>query len=102
MLLLLSAVVITSSIFLFSSVVVDTMLVLFAARLRRLLSALLWLSSYFIISLFVLQWGAFFAVAGGVAYAFSPLYRGLTVQFKTCVSTSMQPRICISSQTRLL
>lgn len=29
------------------------------------------------------QWGAFFAVAGGVAYAVSPLYRGLTVQFKT-------------------
>ncbi|KAJ8108151.1 hypothetical protein OPT61_g8372 [Boeremia exigua] len=29
------------------------------------------------------KWGAFFAVAGGVAYATSPLYRGLTVQFKT-------------------
>jgi len=32
------------------------------------------------------QWGAFFAVAGGVAYAFSPVYKGLTVQFKTYVS----------------
>jgi hypothetical protein len=31
------------------------------------------------------QWGAAFAVFGGVAYAFSPLYRGLTVQFKTYV-----------------
>ncbi|CAN9387043.1 unnamed protein product [Alternaria alternata] len=31
------------------------------------------------------KWGAFFAVAGGVAYAFSPVYKGLTVQFKTYV-----------------
>jgi hypothetical protein len=31
------------------------------------------------------QWGAFFAVAGGVAYAFSPVYKGLTIQFKTYV-----------------
>jgi hypothetical protein len=29
------------------------------------------------------KWGAFFAVAGGAAYAMSPVYRGLTVQFKT-------------------
>ena len=35
---------------------------------------------------FKTQWGAFFAVAGGVAYAFSPVYKGLTVQFKTYVS----------------
>jgi hypothetical protein len=28
------------------------------------------------------QWGAFFAVAGGLAYGLSPVYRGLTVQFK--------------------
>ncbi|KAH7357477.1 hypothetical protein BKA66DRAFT_473348 [Pyrenochaeta sp. MPI-SDFR-AT-0127] len=34
------------------------------------------------------KWGAFFAVAGGVAYAFSPLYRGLTVQFKTYIQMS--------------
>jgi hypothetical protein len=31
------------------------------------------------------QWGAFFALAGGTAYAVSPVYRGLTVQFKTYV-----------------
>jgi len=36
---------------------------------------------------FKTQWGAFFAVAGGVAYAFSPVYKGLTVQFKTYVSS---------------
>ncbi|CAO2649659.1 Nn.00g070440.m01.CDS01 [Neocucurbitaria sp. VM-36] len=34
------------------------------------------------------KWGAFFAVAGGVAYAFSPLYRGLTIQFKTYIQMS--------------
>ncbi|KAF2994592.1 hypothetical protein E8E13_001823 [Curvularia kusanoi] len=34
------------------------------------------------------KWGAFFAVAGGVAYAMSPLYRGLTVQFKTYIQMS--------------
>ncbi|KAI4945809.1 hypothetical protein J4E91_007723 [Alternaria rosae] len=34
------------------------------------------------------QWGAFFAVAGGVAYAFSPVYKGLTVQFKTYIQMS--------------
>lgn len=28
------------------------------------------------------QWGLFSAVAGGVGYAFSPIYRGLTIQFK--------------------
>ncbi|PZD33754.1 DER1 domain containing protein [Pyrenophora tritici-repentis] len=32
------------------------------------------------------KWGAFFAVAGGVAYAFSPLYRGLTIQFRTTIT----------------
>jgi hypothetical protein len=31
----------------------------------------------------VVQWGAAFGVGAGIAYAFSPLYRGLTVQFKT-------------------
>ena len=36
-----------------------------------------------------LQWGAFFAVAGGVAYAFSPVYKGLTVQFKTYVLSNI-------------
>ncbi|KAH6866323.1 hypothetical protein BKA58DRAFT_363553 [Alternaria rosae] len=34
------------------------------------------------------KWGAFFAVAGGVAYAFSPVYKGLTVQFKTYIQMS--------------
>jgi hypothetical protein len=28
------------------------------------------------------QWGLFGAVVGAAGYAFSPLYRGLTVQFK--------------------
>ena len=28
------------------------------------------------------KWGAATAALGGVAWAFSPLYRGLTVQFK--------------------
>jgi hypothetical protein len=28
------------------------------------------------------QWGLFAAVAGGIAYGFSPVYRSLTVQFK--------------------
>lgn len=29
-----------------------------------------------------LKWGAGMAVLGGIGYAFSPVYRGLTVQFK--------------------
>lgn len=28
------------------------------------------------------KWGAAMAVLGGVGYAFSPIYRGLTIQFK--------------------
>ncbi|OCK75471.1 hypothetical protein K432DRAFT_397249 [Lepidopterella palustris CBS 459.81] len=28
------------------------------------------------------KWGAFAGVAGATAYAFSPVYRGLTIQFK--------------------
>ncbi|KAL5451410.1 hypothetical protein PMIN07_008611 [Paraphaeosphaeria minitans] len=35
-----------------------------------------------------LQWGTFSAVAGGVAYAFSPIYRGLTVPFKVYIQMS--------------
>ncbi|RYP76675.1 hypothetical protein DL771_001597 [Monosporascus sp. 5C6A] len=31
------------------------------------------------------KWGAMTAVLGGVAWVFSPLYRGLTVQFKVWV-----------------
>ena len=31
------------------------------------------------------KWGAFSAALGGVAYAYSPLYRGLTIQFKVYV-----------------
>ncbi|RAR14299.1 Der1-like protein [Stemphylium lycopersici] len=34
------------------------------------------------------KWGAFFAVAGGVAYTLSPVYRGLTIQFKTYIQMS--------------
>ena len=30
-----------------------------------------------------LKWGAAFAVLGGIGYTFSPIYRGLTIQFKT-------------------
>jgi hypothetical protein len=29
-----------------------------------------------------LKWGAIFGVLGGVAFAVSPIYRGLTFQFK--------------------
>jgi len=28
------------------------------------------------------KWGAAMAVLGGLGYAFSPIYRGLTIQFK--------------------
>lgn len=31
------------------------------------------------------KWGVFTAALGGLGYAFSPLYRGLTIQFKVCV-----------------
>ncbi|KAF2715211.1 hypothetical protein K504DRAFT_396343 [Pleomassaria siparia CBS 279.74] len=34
------------------------------------------------------KWGAFAAVAAGTAYAFSPLYRGLTIQFKVYLQMS--------------
>ncbi|KAH9872754.1 hypothetical protein J1614_005148 [Plenodomus biglobosus] len=34
------------------------------------------------------KWGALFAVGGGIAYAFSPFYRSLTVQFKTYIQMS--------------
>ncbi|KAF2639033.1 hypothetical protein P280DRAFT_499800 [Massarina eburnea CBS 473.64] len=35
-----------------------------------------------------LKWGAFSAVAGGVAYAMSPIYRSLTIQFKVYIQMS--------------
>jgi hypothetical protein len=31
------------------------------------------------------KWGVFTAALGGLGYAVSPLYRGLTIQFKVCV-----------------
>ncbi|KAF2446123.1 hypothetical protein P171DRAFT_471737 [Karstenula rhodostoma CBS 690.94] len=34
------------------------------------------------------KWGSFAAVAAGVAYAFSPIYRGLTIQFKVYIQMS--------------
>ncbi|KAI1376584.1 hypothetical protein F4677DRAFT_82384 [Hypoxylon crocopeplum] len=34
------------------------------------------------------KWGAASAVLGGVGYVFSPLYRGLTVQFKVYLQMS--------------
>ncbi|KAF2474104.1 uncharacterized protein BDR25DRAFT_177846, partial [Lindgomyces ingoldianus] len=34
------------------------------------------------------KWGAFAVIAGGTAYAFSPLYRSLTVQFKVYIQMS--------------
>ncbi|CAJ2507536.1 Uu.00g087220.m01.CDS01 [Anthostomella pinea] len=34
------------------------------------------------------KWGAASAVLGGVGYAFSPLYRGLTIQFKVYLQMS--------------
>ena len=39
------------------------------------------------------QWGIFSAIAGGMGYAFSPLYRGLTFQFKVYVHPSIHPSI---------
>ena len=51
---------------------------------------------------FKTQWGAFFAVAGGVAYAFSPVYKGLTVQFKTYVSSFPLPCYSIDHPTNPL
>ncbi|KAH8733217.1 Der1-like family-domain-containing protein [Phaeosphaeriaceae sp. PMI808] len=44
------------------------------------------------------KWGAFFAVAGGAAYALSPVYRGLTVPFKTGrLSRSRKPHGRVST-----
>ncbi|KAF2868433.1 hypothetical protein BDV95DRAFT_129129 [Massariosphaeria phaeospora] len=34
------------------------------------------------------RWGAVAAVAGGLGFAFSPIYRGLTVQFKVFLQMS--------------
>ncbi|CAI6333407.1 unnamed protein product [Periconia digitata] len=34
------------------------------------------------------KWGTFSVVAGGVAYALSPIYRGLTIQFKIYIQMS--------------
>jgi len=36
-----------------------------------------------------IKWGAVTAVLGGIGYAVSPLYRGLTVQFKVYVFLSL-------------
>ncbi|KXJ93355.1 hypothetical protein Micbo1qcDRAFT_203435 [Microdochium bolleyi] len=35
-----------------------------------------------------LKWGAFSAACGGLGYAFSPVYRGLTIQFKVYLQMS--------------
>ncbi|KAJ9161220.1 hypothetical protein NKR19_g2471 [Coniochaeta hoffmannii] len=35
-----------------------------------------------------IKWGAVTAVLGGIGYAVSPLYRGLTVQFKVYIQMS--------------
>ncbi|KAL2760770.1 hypothetical protein ACRALDRAFT_1059488 [Sodiomyces alcalophilus JCM 7366] len=34
------------------------------------------------------KWGAVFAVLGGIGQVYSPLYRGLTIQFKLYIQTS--------------
>ncbi|KAG9705333.1 hypothetical protein KCU73_g17886, partial [Aureobasidium melanogenum] len=34
------------------------------------------------------RWGIYSAVAAGIAYAYSPVYRGLTVQFKVFLQMS--------------
>ncbi|ORY71317.1 uncharacterized protein BCR38DRAFT_479819 [Pseudomassariella vexata] len=34
------------------------------------------------------KWGAMSAVLGGIGYGFSPLYRGLTIQFKVYIQMS--------------
>jgi hypothetical protein len=36
-----------------------------------------------------LKWGAVTAALGGLGYKFSPLYRGLTIQFKVYVQTTL-------------
>lgn len=38
-----------------------------------------------------LRWGAVTAALGGAAYVFSPLYRGLTIQFKVYVVPNVIP-----------
>ncbi|KAH7033494.1 uncharacterized protein B0I36DRAFT_109789 [Microdochium trichocladiopsis] len=35
-----------------------------------------------------LKWGAFSAACGGLGYAFSPMYRGFTIQFKVYIQMS--------------
>ncbi|TLD16251.1 uncharacterized protein PgNI_01962 [Pyricularia grisea] len=34
------------------------------------------------------RWGVGFAILGGIGYAISPIYRGLTIQFKTYIQMS--------------
>ena len=38
-----------------------------------------------------LKYGAAFAVLGGLGYALSPIYRGLTIQFKVYVPSAVLP-----------
>jgi hypothetical protein len=38
-----------------------------------------------------IKWGAVTAALGGIGYAVSPLYRGLTIQFKVYVNYLIRP-----------
>jgi hypothetical protein len=40
------------------------------------------------------KWGAAMAVLGGIGYAISPIYRGLTIQFKVYVPSGRHARCC--------
>lgn len=42
------------------------------------------------------KWGAVTAVLGGIGYAVSPIYRGLTIQFKVYVSRVPDPLLSSS------
>lgn len=42
-----------------------------------------------------MQWGFFAAVLGGAGYTISPIYRGLTIQFKVLVSPLLVHMSCL-------
>ncbi|CAD0041322.1 unnamed protein product [Aureobasidium pullulans] len=42
------------------------------------------------------RWGIYSAVAAGIAYAYSPVYRGLTIQFKVRTPTNLRRTITAS------
>ncbi|KAG0648325.1 hypothetical protein D0Z07_5192 [Hyphodiscus hymeniophilus] len=38
------------------------------------------------------KWGVYSAILGGVGYGVSPIYRGLTIQFKVCLEADRRIR----------